>query len=293
MRETVSITICILSFILSLISVITVIITLKQNSRQIKFNEEQLEEMRKEHQLSMQPVLMLENPVFQIERPRPFYSPPEKVFSIQSRYFFTINVRNVTKAVAAFVDAEAKLIVGSPEKRLQKRDVAKRNNILTSEDNTTISFMFIYDKDELVYNALREANYRHLPQVEITLYYKNTSGGCFKTSSIYTVVMDESNESEIKVWHTFLDSAGTRYKEEIDKMRRSGDLKGDTFDSIKEKMNKTLGEVKTINVKCFEDIEEFRYSSINKEEYEKAKESFFYPRRIIGAPICCSFDDDE
>lgn len=286
MNETVSLIICILSFVLALVSVITVIVSLKQNAKQIKFNKEQLEEMRKEHQLSMQPVLMLENPVFKIERPRPFYSPPEKEFSIQSRYYFYTDIRNVTKAVATFVNAEAKLLVVKPEKKLQKRSAAIRANILTGEGVTNLHFMFVDDEGELVYNALREANSRLMPRVEVTLYYKNTSGGCFKTSSIYTVVLDENNESTIKEWHTFLDSAGTRYKEELDQMKREGDLQGTHYDSIKDKMNRVLGDVRTIDVKCFEGIEEYMYSSISQEEYERAIESFNYPVRIIKNPIC-------
>ena len=53
---------------------------------------------------------------------------------------------------------------------------------------------------------------------------------------IYTVVLDENNESTIKEWHTFLDSAGTRYKEELDQMKREGDLQGTHYDSIKDKI---------------------------------------------------------
>ena len=295
MNELVSIIICILSFVLALVSVITVIITLKQNAKQISFNKEQLEEMRKEHELSLQPVLMTENPVFKIERPRAFYSPPEKQFSIQSRYFLNLDVRNVTKTVAVFVDAEAKLIVGALDKNKHKykRAVTTRTNILTSEENANIHFMFLDDEDDLVYNALRERNQRFLPKVEVILYYKNTSAGCFKTTNVYTVALDESNEAEVKGWHTFLDSVGTRYKEEIEIMKREGNAQGAIFNSIKMDLDKTLGEVKTINLGCYEGIEEFRYTSISQVEYEKALEGFRYPLRIMGAPYFYDCNDDN
>lgn len=293
MNELVSIIICILSFVLALVSVITVIITLRQNAKQIAFNNEQLEEMRKEHMLSLQPLLMSENPVFKIERPRTFYSPPEKKFSIQSRYFLNLDVRNVTKAAAVFVDAEAKLIVDTLDKKKSERATTARTNILASEEKACIHFMFVDDVDDLVYSALRERNQRLLPKVEVVLYYKNTSGGCFKTTSVYTVALDESNGAEVKDWHTFLDSVGIRYKEELDKMKREGDAQGVLFNAIKMDIDKTLGEVKTINLKCYESIEEFRYISISQEDYDKAHEGFRYPLRILGAPYSLNCNDDN
>ena len=293
MNEYVSIVICILSFLLALVSVVTVIITLKQNAKQIAFNKEQLEEMRKEHMLSLQPVLMFENPVFEIERPRLFYTPPEKKFSIQSRCFFEIEVRNATKAVAVFVDAEAKLIVGTSEKKKYIRDVAIRNNILTNEEKAHLSFMFADDEVYLVYNALRDRYQRLLPTVEVVLYYKNTSGGCFKTSSVYTVALDENNEVEVKAWHTFLDSASIRYKEELENMKREGGIQGNTFNSVKTDMDTILGEKKTIILKSYESRNDFRYTSISQADYQKALEGLKYPLRILGAPYSWKCNDDN
>lgn len=293
MAETVYLTICILSFVLAFISVVTVLLTLRQNSKQIKFNEEQLEEMREEHRFSMQPILMFENPVFKVERPRAFYAPPQKLFSIQSRYFLEIDVKNVTQSVAVFVDAVAILMVGNGDDKMVKSDIAMRKNILTKGEKTTFHFMFLYDKDERLYNALREDDPRLLPRVAVILFYKNTSGGCFRTTTQYTIELDEKNESVIKEWHTFLNSVGIRYKEELDKMKREGDRDGIIFDTIKDKMNKELGDERDIDINCFEDIEKYRYESIKKEEYEEVRSHFRYPTRLMKAPYCCDNTDGK
>lgn len=47
----VNVTLCILSFILAAISVVTVIVSLRQNGKLLKMSSEQLSEMRKEREL--------------------------------------------------------------------------------------------------------------------------------------------------------------------------------------------------------------------------------------------------
>ena len=53
----VNVTLCILSFILAAISVVTVIVSLRQNGKLLKMSSEQLSEMRKERELAIQPIL--------------------------------------------------------------------------------------------------------------------------------------------------------------------------------------------------------------------------------------------
>ena len=62
--DTINIILSVLSFVLALISVVTVIITLRQNGKMIKNNEDQIAEMRNEHRMSLQPVLYFSNTQF-------------------------------------------------------------------------------------------------------------------------------------------------------------------------------------------------------------------------------------
>ena len=78
--DTINIILSVLSFVLALISVVTVIITLRQNGKMIKNNEDQIVEMRNEHRMSLQPVLYFSNPKYCLERPRLFYTPPTNEF---------------------------------------------------------------------------------------------------------------------------------------------------------------------------------------------------------------------
>lgn len=90
----------VLSFFLAAISVITVIVSLKQNGKMIQLNNEQISEMRKEHELSLQPVIIFLDPQFVIEKPRLFYTPPEDEYSITSRFGFRFDAKNISSAVA-------------------------------------------------------------------------------------------------------------------------------------------------------------------------------------------------
>ena len=65
--DTINIILSVLSFVLALISVVTVIITLRQNGKMIKNNEDQIAEMRNEHRMSLQPVLYFSNPKYCFE----------------------------------------------------------------------------------------------------------------------------------------------------------------------------------------------------------------------------------
>lgn len=68
--EIVDIVLSILSFLLAAISVVTVIITLKQNKKMIENNSLQLKEMQEEYRLSIQPLLEFQNVGFCLDRPR-------------------------------------------------------------------------------------------------------------------------------------------------------------------------------------------------------------------------------
>ena len=97
--DTINIILSVLSFVLALISVVTVIITLRQNGKMIKNNEDQIAEMRNEHRMSLQPVLYFSNPKYCLERPRLFYTPPTNEYSIRSRCHFFVDVENISSAM--------------------------------------------------------------------------------------------------------------------------------------------------------------------------------------------------
>ena len=111
MSTIVNIVLSILSFVLAAISVITVAINLMQNRKLLEANAKQLEEMREEHNLSSQPVLVLEDGNFFLERPRLFYTPPEDSYDFISRYHYKTILKNISQVTAICIDVSAELIV--------------------------------------------------------------------------------------------------------------------------------------------------------------------------------------
>ena len=163
-----------LSLILAAVSVITVIISLKQNNKILQINTEQIKEMRKEHELSLQPVLAFVNPVFIIERPCLFYSPPEDEYSIQSRFDLDAKLTNNSSAVAVNIICSGKGILGDKNENFIDDSCSNQINYL-SDNTEKISFLFLENHDGAVLNSLRELRVDKLPQFELETIYKNTT----------------------------------------------------------------------------------------------------------------------
>ncbi|WP_195409895.1 hypothetical protein [Ruminococcus sp. J1101004_170508_H5] len=153
--DTINIILSVLSFVLALISVVTVIITLRQNGKMIKNNEDQIAEMRNEHRMSLQPVLYFSNPKYCLERPRLFYTPPTNEYSIRSRCHFFVDVENISSAVAVNINCNAYVAINEDKTEIFDLSTTKRIKVL-SDEKIRIEFMFPGDFQEKIYNSLRE-----------------------------------------------------------------------------------------------------------------------------------------
>ena len=176
--DTINIILSVLSFVLALISVVTVIITLRQNGKMIKNNEDQIAEMRNEHRMSLQPVLYFSNPKYCLESPRLFYTPPTNEYSIRSRCHFFVDVENISSAVAVNINCNAYVAINEDKTEIFDLSTTKRIKVL-SDEKIRIEFMFPGDFQEKIYNSLREMNSIKRPHIFITAIYSNTTGGHF------------------------------------------------------------------------------------------------------------------
>jgi len=266
---------CVLSFVLAVISVITVILTLKQNGKMIRISNAQISEMRKEHELSLQPVLSFSNPVFFIEKPRLFYSPPESEYSIQSRFGFEIEVKNLSSAVAVYI-----ICSGTIKANDETYDsCSKQINILAGSPEK-LHFMFLEQKRGEVFSSLREENTNKLLQCEVEVVFRNTTGGAFRMKKHYIVNPKEETIGEIKKWHSIVASAEVEYKEELNRLRASHGKDHVLFCKLREEINKKEENENRININCVELDKFFVYESISIDEYTKVKGQKSFPTFI-------------
>jgi len=276
---------CILSFILAVTSVISVIVSLRQNGKLIQTSNEQLNEMRKERELANQPILAFLNPKFVVEKPRLFYTPPEDEYSILSRYRLIIDIENISSAVAVNFVCTAVGILQDSEHIFNGESTSKRINIL-GDNKENIDFMFIEQKAGVVFNSLREENVNMLPQGELKAVFMNTSGGAFRMVKRYLLYPKEEDLNIIRMWHSIVSSAEVDYKEDFNALRKDKEKNRSLFTKLKEEVDKAGWEDKEVVIECVELDEFFVYEPISLEEYKRVvKECHF--SKFVGRGSQC------
>lgn len=280
-----------LSFILAVISIVTVIITIQQNKRLLEANEQQIAEMRKEHQLSVQPIIILENAQFYIERPKFYYVPPTDTYEFLSRYHYQISLRNVSSATAMCIDVAAKLIIRKGEEEFSLDAVTERENILPNNKKTEmLSFLFAGDKECHLYEALRANSAVKLPKLEVQAVYQNTCGGFFLCKQTFILAPEDSDFTIIRTWHTALASAPIEAKEALEIMKTSpkGEQWRKVFKASQEVFDLQLGESdkSKVIIGLIEIPEKYSFQILTQEEYAKITKDYWYPHFIHHTPTC-------
>lgn len=197
--------------------------------------ELQLEEMKTEHLLKNQPILVLNQPVFRIETPKFFYFPPQNRFSFQARYFFDATLVNASDDPGITVCVLARIIIPKKEKPIAIRTFTERFSISSSKDRPNkVHFLFVGDFNGELFDALRE---KETIKIETEIYYKNTLGACFFSKNTYRFNtmsfdtwsrndFDKNNKDKlsdpwntIREWHTAIVQAPIKYKENLNRLK--------------------------------------------------------------------------
>ena len=262
------------TFFVAVIAVITAFLT----TGQIALMEKQIEEMKADRLLREQPILIIENPVIEIECPRQFYSPPSDEYSCFSRYEVKANIVNVSVNPAIFVDIFPELSVNAKGKTLcLQSETADRINVITNSNE--FHELFAGDKDLRLYDSLRSTSVKDIPKITIKLYYKSITGGFFQTSQMYNVVLDDKDRETAVKWHTAIAKAPVQYKEEYSQLKRlrsSDRKKWDLiWEAIKDDFNKSIGEdVHEIALRLIEIPQEYQLKQISEKEYNSVDREY-------------------
>ena len=287
----VNVTLCILSFILAAISVVTVIVSLRQNGKLLKMSSEQLSEMRKERELAIQPILTFSNPRFVVEKPRLFYTPPTNEYSLSSRFRLRMDVENISSAVAINIVCTGVGMVHDNENVFVGTPSSTRINIL-GDSKESLDFMFVERKRGAVFNSLREESIRMLPQGQLEVVFMNTSGGAFRMVKRYLIYPGEEELNKIRSWHSIVSSAEVEYKEEFKELRKNRENNDLLFDKLKEKVDKAAGEENEVVIECVELDDFFVYEPITIEEYKRIVQECHFGR-FVGRDRHCFVKDLE
>lgn len=286
------------SFSVALLTVICVYASTKQ----MHVMKLQLEEMKREHMLQTQPILVLNQPEFVIEAPRFFYSPPQDRFSFQSRFFYRAMLVNASDDPGIVINIVAKISIPHGEDTITLHTFNKRYSISTSKATPNkVHFLFIDDLNCALFDSLRD--HKRIT-IDTVIYYKNTSGACFSTSNTYRFsysdfVKWENSDSDcrdelddpqsiIREWHTAIVQAPIKYKESLKRLKdivHNSD-KREEYEQIFKNVKADFSSMYTVtaNLKCqpYEANDSFELKTISKEDFEKASDNSDYLKSILG-----------
>lgn len=272
------------SFFMAVLTALYVMTT----SKQIEVANLQLEEMKYDRSLKEQPILLLTEKSFWIERPRFFYTPPEDRYSFLSRYYFALKLRNCTTYPAVVADVTARIKIVKDGKERFLATTANRCNIIAANDSVKMSFMFPGDAVTWMFDSLREGNVELLPRIELTVMYKNVCGGCFRIEECVILIPENAVEKDIISWHSCINATNIEEREKIDYLKRvKGTKEWDIiFDGIKKDFDRKLGQLDKIDIKCLDEIEKYKLSVIDIKEYEQEINEHYFGRRVHKKAPC-------
>ena len=268
------------SFFVAILTVITVYTT----SKQMDFMKQQLDQMRDEQRLSEQPVLDIIMKRFKIERPR-FYRSPLG-YSFQTRYFFFLQINNLSAFPAIFADVSAELIVEKGKEEMVFGAVSSRINVIAA--NTTseeIHIMFATDKSCEILSALRSISTSTLPKLRLVITYKSLSGANYVLEHTYLLDIREDAEEQnniLKNWHTSISSAPIEEKETLETLKRleSEENRDEVFRLTQKIFDEKLMDGEELIVDMVEIPQKFSIKCVTDEVFTEIMENHQYGRYV-------------
>lgn len=265
------------------IAILTIAYVLTSHS-QVGVMKEQLKEIRVSRELESQPLPVLIMKEIKLEKPRVFYSPPEKEYSSQSRYFAPFHLENKGRYPAVNVDCTGYLHIKKEKTPLVLSTVSEHFPVL-AEGSTSKEeeFMFVNDSSAKLLNSILYDNVKDLPVIVVYTHYRNIIGGCFRQVQAFRVMSNSDNADKLKNWLTTINSFGLLYKSELDKIKKlfpyDDDKWHEQFDHIKLDFEKRIVDV-NLNITLVPLPGSFEVKHLEREEYERAREEICYGTAI-------------
>jgi len=239
----------------------------------------QLNEMKYDRELQNQTLPWISELNFCVEKPRLYYSPPEKEHSAHSRYWAYLFVKNLGSFHAVCTDVSSHIIVlknksttdydaclGTPLNNSSDNEKPNEEKILLF-DTTSIridileekekypankpkgdDFLFADDQEGILLKRLIDSNIVGYPILKIRIHYKNVLGACFALYNVYQIYptyTDGEINPVIKDWLSKILSFPITYSNELGRLKnlkKSNNKKehDELFAEVKTKYNDSL-----------------------------------------------------
>ncbi|MCJ7673604.1 MAG: hypothetical protein MUO33_00450 [Sedimentisphaerales bacterium] len=256
--------------------------------------------MKRTRELMSQPLALVTPIRFSLEKPRAFYSPPEKSYTGISRYHVECNVQNYGSSPSVSIHVCVCLVIPCKEKpkvfhcAAEYIAVLAEKSSLKNFDTFKTSFMFSTDEDGSVINAVRSPHPKDVPVLKICTVYKNLLGasfGCRQTFQIFPKSSDQ--DTILKNWHSRVSTFAIAFKHEIEQMKRIIDKNEEEWDTFFEKIesdysSKVEGEDQ--DLMCVQIPGVFKIEAISEEQYKKVRSGGYYGQ-FMPEPDHCLIED--
>ena len=260
------------------IAILTICYVLTTHN-QFNVMKEQLREMKVSRELESQPLPVLVLSEISLEKPRAFYSPPEKEYSAQSRYFVPFNVENKGKYPAVNIDCTGYLHIKSEEKPITFTTVSEHFPVLAEDGiSKSESFMFPLDRQANFISSVLYDKVSDLPVLVVYTIFRNIIGGAFRHVQAYRVMPNNNVEETLKNWLTTINSFQLQYKKELDKINKlpiQDEKRHELFEFLKTDFaSHILGDTLKLKMVPLPGSYDIKY--LTNEEYKKAKKDIGY-----------------
>lgn len=276
-----------------IVAILTAAYVLTTNN-QLAVMEKQLEEMSKGRELENQPFPWIENPIFKIEKPKVYYSPPHNEAEILSLYRIEYKIKNIGKGAAVGIFIDPKFIVDIDSDKFEYDCVTRKIEVIEEGkyyeyekpwfDNCNM-VSITSDIKYLTLKSLIKGKILNLPKFHVIIYYRNFLGATFRINCSYNVMrtLDPTKPgndmSIVRDWLSKLTDAQVKFSTELKQVEATFPIDQEEgrrkFTAIKTNFNTMIGgsDPEEINLPVVLISENYNVSIIGKEEYEtKIKE---------------------
>ena len=195
-------------------------------SQQLHVMQRQMDESIKSRELAFQPLPIIGITKLKLQKPRFYYSPPEDIHCVLSRYFADFEIKNSGNSPAICVSVVGSLCCyDHKEEKMYEfsskiQDKAPENfSVLAEKDKLPKNdLMFINDPTGEFLFGLRNSN--KTPLIVIEIFYKNILGACFLAKQHFTIDTKNEEQDEILAnWHTNISSFERRFSDDLNRLR--------------------------------------------------------------------------
>lgn len=196
-------------------------------SGQLKTMRNQLDEMKTSREHTSQPIPFVTPSNLYLERPRLYYSPPEKEYSGHSRFHITCDAINPGNAPALSVNICACVMLqqnvgsdcGALKSAMEYLDILSVSGQPITDRK--ISFMFPDDREANIIDAIRSCRPDKAPILRLCVAYKNMLGACFACRQAFQLFYNtEEQDNVLENWQSQVSAFDSLLKKEIAQLNK-------------------------------------------------------------------------